>query len=54
MKPVTAQSATRKQLESMGFSMVEQCAKSVVMHRGNDYRVIQQDGTQKRAIGAKR
>lgn len=54
MKPTTAQAATAKLLASQGFAVDHSDAKVIRMVRGNDYRLVQQDGTQKRAYGAKR
>lgn len=54
MKPTTAQAATASQLKAQGFAILEQDCKIIRMSRGNDYRIVQQDGTQKRAYGAKR
>lgn len=54
MKPTTAQAATRQALEAQGFKVLATDCKSIRMGRGNDFRVIQQDGTQKRAYGEKR
>ena len=54
MKPTTAQAATVRLLQSQGFGIDQQDNKVVRMNRGNDWRLVQQDGTQKRAIGAKR
>ena len=54
MKPTTAQAASQKLLAAQGFTVDYQDSKAIRMVRGNDYRLIQQDGQQKRAIGAKR
>lgn len=54
MKPTTAQAATQKLLMADGFVVDYADAKAIRMVRGNDYRLIQQDGQQKRAIGARR
>lgn len=54
MKPTIAQAATASQLKAQGFAILEQDCKIIRMARGNDYRIVQQDGTQKRAYGAKR
>jgi len=54
MKSTTAQAATAKLLSAQGFIVDEQDGKVIRMVRGNDYRLVQQDGTQKRAIGARR
>lgn len=50
---MTARLATIAQLRAMGFT-IEHEGRNVIMRRGNDYRLIQQDGTQKRAMGARR
>lgn len=42
------------QLKADGFSVDQEENTVVRMKRGNDYRLIQMDGTQKRAVGAKR
>ena len=54
MKPTTAQAATQKLLASQGFTVDYQDSKAIRMVKGNDYRLVQQDGQQKRAIGARR
>jgi hypothetical protein len=53
-KPTTAQAATVRQLAALGFTEDYRDALHVRMARGNDYRLIRQDGTQKRALGARR
>lgn len=47
------QQLTIARLQSQGFR-IESEGRGVLMARGNDYRIVQQDGTQKRAYGAKR
>ena len=54
MKPTAAQAATAKLLEAQGFTVEHADCKCIRMARGNDYRIVQQDGTQKRALGARR
>ena len=54
MKPSTAQTATLKQMQAAGFAVDAQERTVIRIKRGNDYRLIQMDGTQKRAVGAKR
>jgi len=54
MKPTTAQAATAKLLAAQGFAVDDQDAKVIRMVRGNDCRLVQQNGQQKRAIGARR
>ena len=54
MKPTTAQAATQKLLAAQGFAVDYADSKAIRMFRGNDYRLVQQDGQQKRAIGARR
>ena len=54
MKPTTAQAATKQLLAAQGFTVDYQDDKGIRMVRGNDYRLVQQDGQQKRAIGARR
>lgn len=54
MKPATAQAATLKRKQAAGFAVDAQERTVIRIKRGNDYRLIQQDGTQKRAVGAKR
>lgn len=49
MKSTTAQAATRKLLEAQGFSVADHDCKTVLMKRGKDFRLILQNGTQKRA-----
>lgn len=49
MKSTTSQAATRKRLEAEGFLLIEQNARVLVMRRGNDLRIVQQDGMQRRA-----
>ena len=52
-KPTTAQAATVRQLTAECFS-IDSLGTSIRMKRGNDYRLVQLDGAQKRAMGAKR
>ena len=54
MKPTTAQAATTRLLTAQGFTVQHADCKCIRMVRGNDCRIVQQDGTQKRAIGARR
>jgi hypothetical protein len=54
MKSTTAQTATLNQMQAAGFSVDSHERTVIRIKRGNDYRLIQQDGTQKRAFGAKR
>ena len=54
MKPTTAQAASQRLLAAQGFAVDYQDGKCIRMVRGNDYRLIQQDGIVKRAIGARR
>ena len=54
MKPTTAQAATLNQMQADGFVVDAHERTVIVIRRGNDFRLIQQDGTQKRAVGAKR
>lgn len=54
MKPATAQAATLKRMQAAGFAVDAQERTVIRIKRGNDYRLIQMDGTQKRAVGAKR
>ena len=54
MKPTTAQAATLNQMQADGFTVDAHERTVIRIKRGNDYRLIQQDGTQKRAVGAKR
>ncbi|GEM_PF-793857 len=42
------------QLKADGFSVDQEENTVVRMKRGNDYRLVQMDGSQKRALGAKR
>lgn len=42
------------QLKADGFAVDQEENTVVRMKRGNDYRLVQMDGTQKRAYGAKR
>lgn len=53
-KATHAQAATLRLLTADGFTVDQQDAKSIRVIRGNDHRLIQLDGTQKRAVGAKR
>lgn len=50
---MTPQQSVIALLQSQGFK-IEWTGKSIRMSRGNDYRMIDQDGKQTRAIGAKR
>lgn len=54
MKPTTAQAATLNQMQAAGFTVDAHERTAIRIKRGNDYRLIQMDGTQKRALGAKR
>ncbi len=54
LKPTAAQAATASLLKAQGFKVEQQCDKTIRMVKGNDYRIVQQDGQQKRAIGARR
>ena len=54
MKPTTAQAASQKLLAAQGFIVDYQDSKAIRMVRGNDFRLVQQDGIVKRAIGARR
>ncbi|WP_313284607.1 hypothetical protein [Stutzerimonas kunmingensis] len=42
------------QLKADGFAVDQEENTVVRMKRGNDYRLVQMDGAQKRAYGAKR
>lgn len=35
-----------------GFQIVERDLGNIVVHRGNDYRIVWNDGSQHRALGA--
>lgn len=50
---MTPQQAVIAQLQSQGFR-IDWTGKSIRMARGNDYRMIDQNGRQTRAFGAKR
>lgn len=54
MKPTTAQAASQRLLAAQGFAVDYQDSKCIRMVRGNDYRLVQQNGIVKRAIGARR
>lgn len=54
LKPTAAQAATASLLKAQGFKVEQQCDKTIRMVKGNDYRIVQQDGQQKRAIGVRR
>ncbi len=54
MKPTTAQAASQRLLAAQGFAVDYQDGKCIRMVRGNDYRLVQQNGIVKRAIGARR
>lgn len=49
-----AQRATVDLLKADGFEIDQEENNVVRMKRGNDYRLVRMDGTQKRAFGAKR
>lgn len=49
-----AQLATIRDLSLAGFQIDQEERSQVRMVRGNDYRLVLMNGTQKRAIGAKR
>lgn len=42
------------QLKADGFAVDQEENTVVRMKRGNDYRLVQMDGSQKRALGARR
>lgn len=42
------------QLKADGFSVDQEENTVVRMKRGNDYRLVQMDGSQKRALGARK
>lgn len=48
------QRAIVDQLKSEQFSVVREDNTVVVLQRGNDFRLVRMDGTQKRALGARR
>lgn len=52
-KATHAQAAALRLLTAEGFS-IDSLGTSIRMKRGNDYRLVQLDGAQKRAMGAKR
>jgi len=49
-----AQQATIKTLQRAGFALEHQGKNVARMARGNDYRLVKADGTQRRAQGARR
>lgn len=49
-----AQRITMARLIAEGFAIDQEENTVVRMKRGNDYRLVQMDGSQKRAYGAKR
>lgn len=53
-KPVTAQAAAVNQLLAQGFTVDEIAPTTYRMVKGNDRRLVLQNGTVKRALGAKR
>jgi len=48
------QRITMARLMAEGFAVVQEENTVVRMKRGNDYRLVQMDDSQKRALGAKR
>jgi hypothetical protein len=48
------QRAIVDQLKSEQFAVVREDNTVVVLQRGNDFRLVRMDGTQKRALGARR
>lgn len=48
-----AQRATVDRLRAEGFTLDQEQNTVVRMKRGNDYRLVQMDGMQKRAMGAR-
>jgi hypothetical protein len=48
------QRITMARLMAEGFAVVQEENTVVRMKRGNDCRLVQMDGTQKRAVGGKR
>lgn len=48
------QRAIVDQLKAAGFTVEREDQTTVCMRRGNDYRLVQMDGSQKRAMGARR
>lgn len=53
-KPTSAQAATLALLQADGFSVVHTSPKAIKVAKGNDFRLVQLDGQQKRALGARR
>lgn len=53
-KPTSAQAATLDLLQADGFSVVHTSPKAIKVAKGNDFRLVQLDGQQKRALGARR
>lgn len=53
-KPTRAQAATLALLQADGFSVVNTSPKAIKVAKGNDFRLVQLDGQQKRAHGARR
>lgn len=53
-KPTRAQAATLALLQADGFSVVHTSPKAIKVAKGNDFRLVQLDGQQKRALGARR
>ena len=49
-----AQDAMIRDLTLQGFRIDDEDRKQVRMVRGNDYRLVRMDGSQRRAMGAKR
>lgn len=49
-----AQIAAIRDLSLLGFRIDQEERSQVRMKRGNDYRLVRMDGTQKRALGARR
>ena len=48
------QRLTTEGLVAQGFTLDGMCRSVVKLHRGNDHRLVQLDGQQKRALGARR
>lgn len=49
-----AQRLTVEALKRQGFAEDQRSRSVIRMKRGNDYRLVQLNGAQKRAVGAKR
>lgn len=52
--PTERQRLACRELQALGYTVENHERGGICMRRGNDYRVINQDGAQRRGLGARR